>query len=419
MKLKYAGILVLLLLFSNVTNGQDFWEQLSFPDSSSIFSIAVNVQQEIYIGSGSGIYSSDSDGSNWKFLGLENRIVHSIAINSNGDIYAGTSQSPQIDGLYRSSDGGETWESVLPDIGVYGNILALLVDGDTLFASLWMGGAAVVRSTNNGLTWELVFYTENTSEYATDIVKSNSGDIYLSLTAFQENMGGVYKSEDGGDNWEFIGLFNYMVSSLAINDSNDVFAGSWGELSDDAWSGLYVLRHGELEWETLLTAPQVSDIVINSENHIYLAGSGPNGVVRSLDNGENFELINDGLPEGVMRNLFVDDYHYIYVTNLSTLAKSINPTVSIFEEFSTSPMNNWSIYPNPTHGILNIAPKNDNHDYKIKNVVVYNLFGGTVKFWNSIPDETCTINLKGLATGTYFLEINSSNYRTITKIIIN
>jgi len=90
---------------------------------------------------------------------------------------------------------------------------------------------------------------------------------------------------------EFAGLFNFMVSSLACNSSNDPFAGVWG-WAGNAFPGLFVLRNGQTDWDTLIGSPQVSDVVVNSEGDIYFTSAWPLGVVRSLNNGQTFELIN-------------------------------------------------------------------------------------------------------------------------------
>lgn len=424
MKALKSSILTIIIFLGTLFSlkSQDFWEQLYFPDSVGIFSIAVSDQQVIYLGTGSGIYRSNDGGDNWTVLGLENRIVNSVAVNYNNDIYAGTSQAPQIGGLFRSSDNGETWSSILPDIGAYGNILKILCLSDTIYASLWMDNSSVIRSTDNGQTWSIVFFTGSSSEYISDIIKSNSGDIYISLKGYFANMGGVYKSEDGGDNWDFIGLFNYMVSSLALNDADDLFAGSWGGLADTTSSGLYVLRNGVEQWETLLANPQVSDIIINWENEIYFSSSSPNGVVRSLDNGKTFELINEGLPGGPMGDLAIDNLGFLYVTSefLSNfLARSINSTVSIYEEKLFSSVNPWIIYPNPANNLLYIRTLDNIQRYKIEGINIYNSVGKLLISENVSSINLLKINVSELPAGFYFIEVISDKQKTITKIILN
>ena len=99
------------------------WERITLPDSSSVFDIALSSQHNIVIGSGAGVYLSAENDINWNFLGLGNMIIHSVAVNNNGDLYAGASQAPGFCmGLYRSTDNGLNWIEVLPDIGVYGNV---------------------------------------------------------------------------------------------------------------------------------------------------------------------------------------------------------------------------------------------------------------------------------------------------------
>lgn len=424
MKLFSWNILFTVFLLNSVVSlkSQDFWEQLYFPDSANIHSIAVDDQQLIYIGSGAGIYFSDNNGGSWEILGLENRTVYSIALNNNNDIYAGTNQSPQVGGLFRSSDYGETWSSILPDIGANGNILAMLCLGDTIFASLWMTDASVVRSTDNGQTWDIVFFIANSTSYISDIIISNSGTIYLGNKTYSEGMGGVYKSEDGGNSWEFTGLLNYQVTALAVNSVDDLFAGSWGGLSDSTTSGLYVLRNGEENWETLLANPQVSDIIINNEDDIYFSSSWPNGVVQSLDNGETFELVNEGLPLGPMGDLAIDNLGFLYVSShyLSNfLAKSINSTVSISEENVVNTYTPYLIYPNPVNDFLHIDMLNTANALKLRTLCIYSALGNVLISEDILSPYNIIINVSELPAGWYLVELSGDNIKTIARILVN
>ena len=116
-------LLFALVCYTSPLLAQDFWEQLNFPDSTDIFSIAVNNQGNIFIGAGSGIYRSTDNGENWYCMGLRDHTFYSMAINNNGDIYAGSNQDFNYPGLFKSIDNGLTWDTLNADIGVYGNIL--------------------------------------------------------------------------------------------------------------------------------------------------------------------------------------------------------------------------------------------------------------------------------------------------------
>ena len=428
-KLLLALIIIINFCLVNLSYAQDFWEQLYFPDSSRIFCIAVNEDSHIFIGAGGNnsgdVYRSVNDGTSWDFLEIENRTVYSIAVNTNGDIYAGTSQGltsegDYIGGLYRSIDDGDTWEVVVPDIGVYGNILVIKAWGDTLFASIGGSGASVVRSTDNGETWELWFSTDNLTEYASDIIRSNSGTIYIGLRGYYEGMGGVYKTEDDGETWVFLGLYNHMVSSLALNSSNDLFAGSWGWLDETASSGLFVLRNGEEEWDDLVPEHSpLTDIIINSDNHIYFSSLWPDGVTRSIDNGESFELIKEGLPDGLMQDLCLNESGYIYVTNGSTLAKSINPTVSIQESNVELQTKRWKVYPNPANDMLNIKPINKIERSAIVKINIYNTAGRLILTSEcSNLSEHYHLNITDLPSGLYIVEVVSNDFKNRIKFIV-
>ncbi len=348
-------------------------------------------------------------------MGLSDHTIYSLAINNNGDIYAGSNQDINYPGLFRSIDNGQTWDPILPDIGVYGNILSILAEGDTLFISVWSGQVLLIRSMDGGQTWESVFTTTHDSEKITDIIKSANGVIYFSLTGYFADTGGVYKSEDGGETWNFIGLFNSMVSSLAMNTSGDLFAGSWDGYAPD-YAGVYVLRNGSQDWEALITGPQINVLIVNSDNHIYCTSSWPNGVIRSLDNGENFELIIDGLPAGMMNELVLDSLGFLYVTNPGTLARSINTTVSV-QEMNT--LNAHLIqYPNPVKDVINIKIIFNEKPESFE-IVIYNNIGELVisKECTLFKEDQIQIDVSDIKPGIYIITYIFSKSKISSKFI--
>ena len=63
----------------------------------------------------------------------------------------------------------------------------------------------------------------------------------------------------------------------------------------------------------------------------------------------------------------------------------------------------FSIYPNPSNGIINIQSGN-----KIKSINIYNMIGNLVTVRN-ISNTQSTLNIEHLTNGVYFMEFNFEN----------
>ncbi|MBE0663683.1 MAG: T9SS type A sorting domain-containing protein [Bacteroidales bacterium] len=407
---------ILLFLFPRLY-AQDFWETLPFPDTAHVKSIAVNNQGHIFIGAGSnntigGVYRSIDGGLNWEFvLNMDDFGVLSLEINNQGTIYAGTNHA--FHPLYASYDNGVTWKE-LP-IPTNLNVIKIKSRGaDTLYVSLWVGnGPLVLKSEDGGLNWDTIFYDQPptfTVQYVKDIAITKSGIIYLCLQGYFPDSGGVYKSEDDGATWELSGLFNHMLSSLAINSQNDLFAGAWGGVP-----GLHVLRNGEEEWTKLLDGPNITDVAISSIDHIYLGSHGPNGVIRSLDNGLTFEMITDGLVLGIINGLTIDINSYIYAFN-TKLSRSINPLVSVFEPDSEKTSLISKLFPNPVHDFLFVEFPEAFFQHENIPVIIYDIAGNS---WLSASIDTAqktyNFDLSHFASGIYIAEfqLQHRNHRQL------
>jgi len=154
--------------------------------------LAVNASGHIFVGSG-GVFRSTNNGDSWTNLNFPSPPVVSFAINSDGDIFAGTIGH----GIFRSMDNGGNWIAVntgLPDFVVWS--LAINSSGH-IFAGTWRSG--------------------------------------------------VFRSMDNGDSWIPVnaGLTNTDVRSFAINASGVIFAGTNG-------SGVFGVCKKQLLWKKLL-----------------------------------------------------------------------------------------------------------------------------------------------------------------------
>ena len=122
-------------------------------------------------------------------------------------------------GLYRSGDGGETWEPIgLENTGSIGRILVDPVDSDRVFVAamghLWTSGddRGIYRTTNGGATWQKVLFIDQNTGCVDIIQRPDQPDVLLAAMwqrlrqpEFYDYGGpecSVHRSTDGGRTWE-------------------------------------------------------------------------------------------------------------------------------------------------------------------------------------------------------------------------
>jgi photosystem II stability/assembly factor-like uncharacterized protein len=149
------------LLRSN-NNGDD-WEQLltlsSSEQTNAIISLSTNM---VFIGTtdfmgGGGVYRSADNGDTWTHAGLPNKYISSLAVNSQGDIFAGSVGDHYLyyGGLYKSTDNGGTWVELRNDVLV--TSIVITPDDHIYFGSNEYGDqAGVFFSNDHGETWERI-----------------------------------------------------------------------------------------------------------------------------------------------------------------------------------------------------------------------------------------------------------------------
>ena len=248
------------------TDGANTWSPIFDKDGSpSIGSIAVAVSDPniVYVGTGEacirgnigqgdGVWESLDAGKSWKNIGLkDSRAIGKVIVNPrNPDIVfvaaLGHPFGPNTErGVFRTTDGGKTWDKVL-----YKNENTGAIDlafdpqnSNILFASLWEArrtpwslssggpGSGIYRSSDGGTTWkELEEHGIPKGPYGRIglAVAANSDRVYALIEAKD---GGLYRSDDGGDTWDLVngshGLFQrawyYMHVIADPQDANTVY----------------------------------------------------------------------------------------------------------------------------------------------------------------------------------------------------
>lgn len=221
-------------------NGGHTWENISddyFGGSIGAVEVAQSDPNVIYVGggektlrgnvsSGYGIWKTEDAGKTWKSVGLEkSRHIPRIRIHpkNHNIVYAavlGNIYKPTQDrGVYKSMDGGKTWEKIL-FVNDQSGAVDLTLDPNNpriVYASTWRAkrtpyslssggnGSALWKSTDSGETWSEISKNEGFPKDTLGIIgvtvsPKNSERVWAIVE--QKEKGGLYRSDDGGKTWE-------------------------------------------------------------------------------------------------------------------------------------------------------------------------------------------------------------------------
>ncbi len=295
-------------------------------------------------GWGDGVYKSTDGGGTWRNMGLrDSKHVGRIVLHpQNPDVVfvaaMGHLWGPNGErGLYKSTDGGETWRRVLFVDDETGAVDVALdpVDPTVMYAAMYQRrrrpwgfhgggpGSGLYKSTDGGESWarltnagldnglpraELgrIGITIYRSDPRILYVSIEQGERYNASTAYEQRVGGIFRSEDQGESWTFQGDWNPrpMYASQPLVDPNDdqrlymLNAYSW---SDDAGKTFTTPREDRTHGDDRLVWVDPND-----SRHVMKADDG--GLAISYDRGEHFLFVTH-LPLSQWYHVAVDMAH--------------------------------------------------------------------------------------------------------------
>jgi photosystem II stability/assembly factor-like uncharacterized protein len=181
------------------------------------------------------------------------------------------------------------------------------------------------KTVNGGVTWKPIFERQSTISIG-DIALAPSNPDTVWVGTGESNVrnsvsfgDGVYKSTDGGQNWQHMGLRNTeRISAIAIHPQNPdiVYVGALGHaFGPNEDRGVFMTTDGGKTWTKTLYIDKehgVSDLDIDLTNPNILyagmwsferkpwthrSGSEKGGVFKSIDGGRTWNKITNGLPK--------------------------------------------------------------------------------------------------------------------------
>ena len=190
------------------------------------------------------------------------------------------------------------------------------------------GSGGVWKTVNSGTTWTPIF--DNQKSYSIGCITLDPQNPNTIWVGTGENVGGrhvgygdgIYKSDDGGLSWKNMGLLNSEhLSKIIIHPKNSkiIWVASQGPLwSKGGERGIYKSNDGGKSWKRTLGDDEwigATDIVIDQNNSDilyaatwqrhrtvagYLGGGPGSGIHKSVDGGETWKKLTNGLPSSNM-----------------------------------------------------------------------------------------------------------------------
>ncbi|MGD8322280.1 MAG: hypothetical protein PVJ02_17650 [Gemmatimonadota bacterium] len=231
---------------------------------------------------------------------------------------------------------GLRWRTIGP--AVMGGRISDIAVNEARPSTFWVGTASggVWRTDDGGTTWQAQFQHQRTASIGDVAVAPSNPNVVWVGTGERSNRqssawgAGVFRSLDGGKTWKDVGLTETRHVSRIVIDPQDpdvVYVAAMGHLwGPNEERGVFRTKDGGETWEKVLYVDENTgaiDLVMDARDPqtLFAAtyqrqrtawgynGGGPgSGIWRTLDGGEHWERLTEGLPSGDKGRIGLDVY---------------------------------------------------------------------------------------------------------------
>jgi len=279
---------------------------------------------------GDGVYKSTDAGKTWKHMGLTNTqhiariVIHPqnpdiVYVAAQGALYGPNKQR----GIYKSTDGGQTWSNVLfvNELTGCSELSMDMNNPSVLYAAMWHhqrkpwqvvsggSGSGLYKSNDGGVSWNKIHngLPKELGKMAVAVCRSNSERVYALVESDSEKeKGGLFVSQNGGTSWSKISSDHRLVQRAWYYI--EVFPDPVDEHT------VYVLSapalrsiDGGKSWERLSgTHGDFHDLWINHQNPKNMVIANDGGAAITFNRGETWST-QSNMPTAQFYRVNVDN----------------------------------------------------------------------------------------------------------------
>ena len=380
---EYEGV------FRSTNSGNNF-EQVGLP-ISGVYNIDFMGDSLIVAGTVSGVQKYNRFTKKWENIGQQ--AVLAVETDEEGNILAATNGG----GLFHSTDLGKTWINICQTP----YILNVKKINETILAAT---DAGLIRSTNNGVTWEYTPVRSGVDRNAIQV--NNNGDIWT--TGFRK----LYKSSDYGITFDSTETINFSIVTLnnLYVDADLIFLGE-GLIG----RGIHYSTDYGITWKNKFQ--HRGTISVNGNNN-YIMYSSNKDILFTLDKGVSW----DSVPYsenfyGDVKEIEFDYNGKLYFGTSSQGLYEMDFIVNVEEDYTL--INDfvlYPLYPNPFNSTVTLRYNLPvSSDIKI---TLYNMLGEKIKSLELFRQKGINeerISFDNLAGGIYLIAVEGKDFFAVQK----
>ncbi len=270
------------------------WERMRYPNSRN------------YGGATCGIYRSKDGGDTWEKLtsGLPSKDIGRIGLAlspADPSVIYGiyTDEIGYFKGVFKTSDGGNSWtrfdtgghlNNMFSSFGWwFGKIVADPIDVNTVYAL----GLDVYKTSDGGTNWTTISSSIHVDQHALWINPNNPNQLYAG------NDGGFYTSDNGANSWNFkdnLPITQFYTCEIDFKNPQRLYGGTQ---DNGTWR---TLTGATNDWAHISGGDGFVCLVDPSDNKYVYASSQNGSFYRSTDGGSNFQSGLQGINLSEPRN---------------------------------------------------------------------------------------------------------------------